>query len=80
MASVSIRDLDDGVKERLQLRAARNGRSMEAEIRSILIDAVDGPDRSAGLFGTLLDRMQDVGGVDLDLPARDERPRGADLG
>lgn len=80
MASVSIRDLDDGVKERLQLRAARNGRSMEAEIRLILTDAVDGPDRSGGLFGTLLHRMQAVGGVDLELPARDERPRGAAFG
>lgn len=80
MASVSIRDLDDGVKKRLQLRAARNGRSMEAEIRSILTDAVDGPDRSRGLFGSLLERMQEVGGVDLELPARNERPRGADFG
>ncbi|HEX8629074.1 MAG TPA: Arc family DNA-binding protein [Catenuloplanes sp.] len=32
MAAVSIRDLDDAVKEKLRIRAARHGRSMEAEI------------------------------------------------
>ena len=40
MASITIRNLDDDVKERLQLRAAEHGRSMEAEIRTILTDAV----------------------------------------
>ncbi|MEU8242070.1 hypothetical protein AB0C07_27775 [Actinoplanes missouriensis] len=35
MAALSIRDLDDAVKDKLRLRAARNGRSMEAEIRGI---------------------------------------------
>ncbi|WP_462187118.1 FitA-like ribbon-helix-helix domain-containing protein, partial [Frankia sp. CcWB2] len=34
MAAVSIRDLDDGVRERLRIRAAHHGRSMEAEIRA----------------------------------------------
>ena len=40
MATVSIRDLDDGVRDRLRIRAARNGRSMEAEMRAILTAAV----------------------------------------
>lgn len=40
MATVSIRDLDDGVRDRLRVRAARNGRSMEAEMRAILTAAV----------------------------------------
>ena len=39
MAALSIRDLDDSVKEKLRLRAARHGRSMEAEIRLILTAA-----------------------------------------
>ncbi len=79
MASVSIRDLDDGVRERLRTRAARNGRSMEAEIRAILADAVGSPDQDVGLFGTLLDRMAALDGVELELPKRQERPRAADL-
>ncbi|MGH2781832.1 MAG: FitA-like ribbon-helix-helix domain-containing protein [Thermoleophilaceae bacterium] len=79
MASLSIRDLDDGVRERLRIRAAENGRSMEAEIRTILANAVGDPDRDVGLFGTLLDRMAQLDGVELELPDRRERPRAADL-
>jgi plasmid stability protein len=67
------------VKERLRVRAARNGRSMEAEIRAILADAVSEPDTSQGLFATLLDRFADIGGVELDLPARATRTRAADF-
>ena len=36
MASMTIRGLDDGLKQSLRLRAARNGRSMEDEARTIL--------------------------------------------
>jgi len=36
MASITIRQLDDDLKQRLRLRAARNGRSMEDEARTIL--------------------------------------------
>src|SRR3981189_2187682 len=35
MASITIRQLDDDLKHRLRLRAARNGRSMEDEARTI---------------------------------------------
>lgn len=79
MASVSIRDLDDEVRERLRMRAAENGRSMEAEIRLILTDAVGTRDENAGLFRTLLDRVAELGGAELELPPRVEVPRAADL-
>ena len=36
MASITIRNLDDGVKTELRKRAAGNGRSMEEEVRLIL--------------------------------------------
>ncbi|MGH2802229.1 MAG: hypothetical protein ACRDL4_04175 [Thermoleophilaceae bacterium] len=52
---------------------------MEAEIRTILANAVGDPDRDVGLFGTLLDRMAQLDGVELELPDRRERPRAADL-
>ena len=41
--ALRIRNLDDRVKERLRVRAARHGRSMEAEVRAILADAVAAP-------------------------------------
>jgi plasmid stability protein len=79
VANVTIRNLDDQVRERLRIRAARHGRSMEAEIRVILAEAVSEPGRSGGLLGTLMDRFGDAGGVELDLPERSTPTRAADL-
>lgn len=79
MAALSIRNLDDHVKERLRMRAASHGRSMESEIRAILVEAVSEPEESVGLFAALLDRVGELGGVDLDLPARSTPARAADL-
>jgi plasmid stability protein len=79
MAALSIRDLDDEVRERLRLRAARHGRSMEAEIRAILTRAVSGPGDATGLVQALVSRFGALGGADLDLPARSEAARAADL-
>jgi plasmid stability protein len=36
MATLTIRKLPDDVRDALRLRAARNGRSMEAEVREML--------------------------------------------
>jgi plasmid stability protein len=79
MAALNIRNLDETVKRRLQVRAARHGRSMEAEVRAILADSVQEPADSAGLFTTLLDRFGALGGVELDLPAREDPARSADF-
>lgn len=79
VTALSIRNLDESVKARLQSRAARHGRSMEAEARAILTEAVREPAESAGLFTALLDRFAVLGGVDLQLPDRDEPARAADF-
>jgi plasmid stability protein len=79
VAALSIRDLDDTVKEKLRIRAARHGRSMEAEIRAILISAVTEEGGQTDLFSALTERFSRLGGLDLDLPARATSPRGADL-
>src|SRR5689334_854002 len=39
MASLTVRQLDDALKAQLRLRAARNGRSVEDEVRTILRSA-----------------------------------------
>jgi phosphopantothenoylcysteine decarboxylase/phosphopantothenate--cysteine ligase len=41
MASLTVRQLDDKLKKLLRLRAARNGRSMEDEVRTILRGAAE---------------------------------------
>ncbi|MDQ1674632.1 MAG: antitoxin FitA [Frankiaceae bacterium] len=79
MAAVSVRDLDEAVREQLRRRAAANGRSMEAEIRAILTAAVAPPRDPHGLAQSLLSRFSDLGGLELDVPARCEPPRAADL-
>jgi plasmid stability protein len=79
VAAFSIRGIDDQVRDRLRIRAARHGHSMEAEIRSILENAVREPDTSEGLFGTLLNRFGDLGGADLDLPPRTTSARAAEI-
>jgi len=79
MAAVSVRDLDETVRERLRVRAAQHGRSMEAEIRAIPTDAVSAPTDPNGLAQALLARFGDLGGADLELPSRAEVPRAADL-
>jgi len=77
MAALSIRDLDDTVREKLRLRAAQHARSMEAEIRDILTAAVTEDAPTTDLFSALTDRFARLGGVDLDLSARSTPPRAA---
>jgi plasmid stability protein len=79
MATLTIRNLDAALKERLSVRAAQHGRSMEAEIRDILQDTLKEPERPAtNLYQRIRARFAPFGGVDLDLPPREpapERPR-----
>jgi plasmid stability protein len=52
MAQLLVRNLEDQLKTRLQRRAKRHGRSMEAEAREILRDAVKEEDAPSVGFGT----------------------------
>ena len=45
MSSITIRNLDPAVKERLRIRAAQHGHSMEAEARNILQSTLKEPER-----------------------------------
>ena len=75
MATLTIRDLDEGLRAQLRVRAARHGRSMEAEVRAILSDVLTRPPAAARLGSRVHQRFASVGGVDLELPARAEAPR-----
>ncbi|XVV15423.1 FitA-like ribbon-helix-helix domain-containing protein [Actinoplanes sp. CA-131856] len=70
MAALSISDLDDSVEDKLRLRAARHGRSLETEIRAILTAAATEEERPQhDLFSALTERFTQLGGVDVDPPA-----------
>ena len=77
VAAMSIRNLDERVMELLRIRAARHGRSMEAEVRAILVDAVREPDDGPNLGQAIMARFGELGGVELDLPPRTDAPRAA---
>ena len=80
MAVITVRNLDDDAIRRLQARAARNGRSTEAEVRAILVEAVAEQDEPANFLITLPKRFAEIGGVDLELPERDKPVRVVDFG
>ena len=72
MSTMTIRDLDDRLKRQLRMQAARNGRSMEEEVRTILKTALATTgDTGQSLYQCIRARLQPLGGVDLDIPARD---------
>jgi plasmid stability protein len=76
MASMTIRDLDDDLKKRLRMRAARHGRSMEEEARDILRSALAGKaGQSTPLVESIRERFAPLGGVELQIAPR-EAPRG----
>ncbi|MGB9278615.1 MAG: hypothetical protein WCB57_00805 [Pseudonocardiaceae bacterium] len=77
LTAISVRNLDDQVEERLRVRAARHGQSVESEIRAILVEAVREQNDSDSLFETMLDRFGDIGGVELELPPRPHHLRAA---
>lgn len=70
MANLGISKLDERTLEQLRIRAARNGVSMEKEVRRILAAAVAAPERIGDLavqfFGP-------ANGIDLELPAHPPR-------
>jgi plasmid stability protein len=76
MSTITVRNIDDEIKAKLRVRAARNGRSMEAEVRDIIAAAVGGPTPPEKGLGTWLhEQLANVGYVDLELPPRDEPAR-----
>jgi|HubBroStandDraft_5_1064220.scaffolds.fasta_scaffold833668_1 plasmid stability protein len=74
MAMLTIRNIDQAVKERLRIRAAEHGHSMEAEARRILQTALSKEaSRSSGrsFAERIHARFAALGGVDLQLPPRE---------
>ena len=67
MPSLSVRKINADVYERLRVRAAKHGVSMEEEVRQILRRAVSAPER----LGDLALECFGAHGVELELPAKE---------
>ncbi|MCY4387397.1 MAG: hypothetical protein OXC18_09880 [Desulfurellaceae bacterium] len=75
MASITIRNLEDGLKRQLRIQAAQHGQSVEEEARQILRTALSPNSRDpVDLARAIRVRFAPLGGVDFDLPPR-EPPR-----
>ena len=76
MANLTIGSLDPAIKEALRVRAAKHGRSMEAEARRILQLALqERPAREVNLAEAIRRRFAPFGGVD-DLEPHPPAPVG----
>ena len=84
MATLTIRNLDEGTKAQLRIQAARHGRSMEEEARTILREAIEAKQPSAatkqGLGSRIHAHFARLGGVDLELLERSSQPSPAQFG
>jgi plasmid stability protein len=79
MATLTIRDFDDELKARLRVRAAENGRSMEAEVRAILAEVLVRPKPTEGMGSRIRQRFGDVGEASFEPPPRTEQARAAEF-
>ncbi len=83
MPTITIRNLDETVKRKLQVRAALNGRSMEAEAREVLCEFAEQPVDAAIAgadvdedFGTAIRKLfAPLGGIELQTPPRQKSHR-----
>lgn len=72
MASMTIRNLDEKLKARLRMQAAKHGRSMEDEARDILRSALSTVSvRTASLAKSIRRRIEPLGGVELQVSPRE---------
>ena len=79
MPILTIRNLPDETHRALRHRAAEHGRSTEAEVRSILEEAVR-PAKRLKIGTELLRIGQEVGGMDdMEIPRDRSEIRGADF-
>jgi plasmid stability protein len=79
MASITVRGLDDQVKERIRSRARFNGRSLEAELRQIITRAASADNTAEDIaqtdIGTQIQAIFKGSGEGLELPPRNELQR-----
>ena len=66
MASLLIRKLDDTLKERLRVRAAVHGRSVEAEARAILRQSLGEEKRPVDIVSLAQELFGKENGVELE--------------
>jgi len=81
MSTLTVRNLDEDLKIRLRIRAAENGRSMEAEVREILAQVLlDDEDETETQGMRIIRALSGLRIDELELPSRNEFQRPIDFG
>ena len=83
MSSITIRNLDEGLKASLRLRAARHGLSMEQEVRNILqstLAAEASPTNGLALAMRIHQRFEGLSADQMPAPERAPARAVPDLG
>ncbi|TNL09713.1 plasmid stabilization protein [Kosakonia cowanii] len=81
MTTMTIRNIDERLKARLRVQAAQHGRSMEDEARDILRAALSiETSRGSSLVEAIRARLEPLGGIELELPAREAIRNPPELG
>ncbi len=75
MSTLTIRNIEPAIKDKLRMAAAAHGRSMEEEVRTILRTVLVQP--SLGLGSRIHSRFASMGGIELEVPERSVSPRAA---
>ena len=70
MATITVRNLDDEIKDLLRIAAAKKGHSMEEEARLILKQALTSTPANLGLGSQLRQRFSTLGLNPLELPPK----------
>jgi plasmid stability protein len=78
MSTLTIRNLEPAIKDKLRMAAATHGRSMEEEVRTILRSVLSQPAAPVtGMGSRIHARFASIGGVALEVPARANATRSA---
>ena len=83
MTALTVRGLSDETRRALKLRAHKNGRSMEAEVRRIIAAAVQPPQPQEGIgtqLAALRAKYADLGDFDIPVHRMDDAIRPVDFG
>ena len=80
MASLTIRNLNNNLKVQLRLRAAQHGRSMEAEVRSILSQTLNSLVGEENFASVIHRRFESLGCESLPIPPRQPTRKAPDFG
>lgn len=79
MSTLTIRNIEPALKDKLRHAAAAHGRSMEEEVRTILRNVLTQPAATTGLGSRIHARFARLGGVELPLSERRDLPRAQDF-